>query len=278
MTQGTHQGDKNMDQMDIARNFIGHAEQTARMDELTSTFETALQRLGFRYYACGSHVDPLNPREALMVLNYPKSWVEDYSGLQLHRVDPVFQRASRSLIPFFWDTAEFRKSMTPSQLKMLDLARRHGVAHGYTIPIHGPMAFSLTPSSCSLIPDSVSLDERAYLAAQLMAVYLFDRASRLTGGDRSDGDAPRLSFRERQCLEFVARGKSDWSIAKLLNLSVTTVHNHIEHAKHRLCVSTRVQAVVHALGSRQIAFGDVIRPADRPRCQHGRRNMPSQGS
>jgi len=267
-----------MDQLDIAQHFIAEAETAARLEDLTTTFETALQRLGFRYYACGSHVDPLNPREAIMVLNYPKSWVEDYSGLQLHRVDPVFQRASRSLIPFYWDTDEFRKSMTPSQLKMLELAQCHGVAHGYTIPIHGPMAFSMTPSSCSLIPDSASLGQRAYLAAQLMAVYLFDRASRLTGGDRTEADAPRLSHRERQCLEFVARGKSDWTIAKLLNLSVTTVHNHIEHAKHRLCVSTRVQAVVHALGSRQITFGDVIRPADRPRCPHRRLKIPSQDS
>jgi hypothetical protein len=37
------------------------------------------------------------------------------------------------------------------------------------------------------------------------------------------------------------------------------VHNHIEHAKRRLSVATRVQAIVHALVSRQIAFGDVIR-------------------
>ena len=68
-----------------------------------------------------------------------------------------------------------------------------------------------------------------------------------------------LTRRERQCLELAAQGKSDWVAGRILGISERTVHNHIEHAKRRLGVATRVQAIVHALVSRQIAFGDVIR-------------------
>jgi DNA-binding CsgD family transcriptional regulator len=68
-----------------------------------------------------------------------------------------------------------------------------------------------------------------------------------------------LTRHERQCLELAAQGKSDWVAGRILGISERTVHNHIEHAKRRLGVATRVQAIVHALVSRQIAFGDVIR-------------------
>jgi len=74
----------------------------------------------------------------------------------------------------------------------------------------------------------------------------------------------QLSERERQCLELAAQGKDDWAIGSLLCISERTAHNHIERAKRRLGVCTRVQVIVHALSEGQIAFGDVIK-AETPR-------------
>ena len=67
-----------------------------------------------------------------------------------------------------------------------------------------------------------------------------------------------LSRRERQCLELAAQGKSDWAVGRILGISERTVHHHIERAKHRLGVATRVQAIVQALFARHISFGDVM--------------------
>lgn len=98
----------------------------------------------------------------------------------------------------------------------------------------------------------------AYLAVELMARHLYDAASRASNAAQSNANGHRLTLRERQCLELVARGKSDWVVSKLLGISERTVHNHIERAKRRLGVATRVQAIVHALATRQISFGDVL--------------------
>jgi LuxR family transcriptional regulator, quorum-sensing system regulator CciR len=99
----------------------------------------------------------------------------------------------------------------------------------------------------------------AYLAVQLMACYMYSALS-LEAEAKAGGCGGRgLTRRERQCLELAAQGKSDWVAGRILGISERTVHNHIEHAKRRLGVATRVQAIVHALVSRQIAFGDVIR-------------------
>jgi DNA-binding CsgD family transcriptional regulator len=82
--------------------------------------------------------------------------------------------------------------------------------------------------------------------------------SRLFRISSSSRHTARLSTRERQCLELAAQGKSDWEIARILGLAERTVHTHVEKAKRRMQVSTRVQAVVHALFQQQISFENVV--------------------
>jgi LuxR family transcriptional regulator, activator of conjugal transfer of Ti plasmids len=51
-----------------------------------------------------------------------------------------------------------------------------------------------------------------------------------------------LTPREIECLRWALRGKSDTDIAKILGISHTTVHFHIERVKKKLGVKTRTQA------------------------------------
>jgi DNA-binding CsgD family transcriptional regulator len=83
--------------------------------------------------------------------------------------------------------------------------------------------------------------------------------------------APVLSARERQCLELAAYGKSDWEISQLLGISEHTVHKHVEAAKRRLGVSTRVQAIVWAAQRLEISLGDVVKAAPPTRGASSRR-------
>lgn len=222
-----------------------------------------LDGLGFRYFACCSHVDPLRPpRGAVVLHNYPIEWVRAFSELDFYYFDPVFHYANRTLTPFFWDSPEFRAELTAPQQEILNEARRFGIEHGYTVPIHSPRSVGAFRASCSVVPESTSTSAESYMAVQLTACYMYEALSRDLEAKSSCSLLPRgLTRRERQCLELAAQGKSDWVAGKILGISERTVHNHIEHAKRRLGVATRVQAIVHALVSRQIAFGDVIRSA-----------------
>ena len=115
-------------------------------------------------------------------------------------------------------------------------------------------------ASCSVVPDSDAIDRGAYQAVFTMACFMFDVMSRSSRTDECSGTrSMRFSARERQCLELAAQGKDDWSIGSLLRISERTAHNHIERAKRRLGVCTRVQVIVHALSDGQISFGDVIK-------------------
>jgi len=60
------------------------------------------------------------------------------------------------------------------------------------------------------------------------------------------GAANPLTARQREALRHCADGKSDWDIGQLMNVATATAHEHIEAAKRRIGVKTRIQAVLAA--------------------------------
>lgn len=56
-----------------------------------------------------------------------------------------------------------------------------------------------------------------------------------------------LSDRERQCLEWVARGKTSWETAAILQVSERTVNFHIRNACRKLNVYSRQAGVSLAI-------------------------------
>jgi DNA-binding CsgD family transcriptional regulator len=67
------------------------------------------------------------------------------------------------------------------------------------------------------------------------------------GDGREAWPQAHMTPRESEILAWVAAGKSDWAIGRILNISGKTVNFHVENAKRKLGVATRVQAVVAAL-------------------------------
>lgn len=246
-----------MNPFDLAQSLIEQCRSPGT--NLAAALQRTLGSLGFRYFACCSHVDPLSPPPGAVLLHsYPSDWVRAFHDLRLCDVDPVFSYANRTLSPFFWDETVLRVHLTAKQRRCLAEAKRLGIAHGYTVPLHAPYALRALRASCSVVPDSRAVSPSSYSAVQLLSCFVYEAASRraLPGGTAPVRMLPR---RERQCLELAAQGKSDWETSVILRLSERTVHNYIEQAKRRLGVVTRVQAILTALDSGQISFGDIIR-------------------
>lgn len=241
-----------MHPFDIAQGFIDVCERDPAPATLEAAFGAAIHALGFRHFACCTHGDPLRPQAGgVVALDYPKDWVALYSARRFDRVDPVFRQADRATRPFFWDDPEFRTSLDGAAGALMDEAAAAGIVNGYTIPLHAPAAL---PASCTLLPDSRRIDRASFHAVHLMAGYLHEAL--LQAAPRP---ARRLSRRERECLELAARGKSDWVIGQILGISERTAHKYIERAKRRYGVTSRTQAIVQALFSHGISFGDVLR-------------------
>jgi len=248
-----------MHRFDVIQLFIEFGETHSEVENLGEKFQKAIEALGFRYFACCSHVDPLNPPpEAIVLHNYPPAWAKTFSQARLYEIDPVLKYAESTLVPFFWDKAFRDHPLTRPQKRMLAEASKYGIAHGYTVPIHLSWLPGTLRASCSVIPDHGHIEREHYIAVELLATYLYIFATR--SRIRMPDATPRqLTSRERQCLALVAQGKADWAIARLLGLSESTVHYHVERVKQRFHVSTRMQAVILAFVNGQLSVDDVVR-------------------
>lgn len=248
-----------MKQVDVVQGFIEDCEASQpSVLRVSQTFPKTVEALGFRYFACCSHVDPLHPPpDAIMMHNYPAVWAQHFSEARLHEIDPVLLRAERYPTPFFWDAVFRSEPITKQQRRVLAEAAGLGLAHGYTAPLHLSWLPGALRASCSVVPDSRRVDPRNYPMVDALATYLFTALyqARVPWSIALPCD---LTPRERECLTLAALGKTDWEIGHLLKLSEFTVHTHVEQAKRRFGVATRMQAVILALMCGAIAYGDLM--------------------
>jgi LuxR family quorum-sensing system transcriptional regulator CciR len=58
---------------------------------------------------------------------------------------------------------------------------------------------------------------------------------------------PALTARQIECIDLVARGKTDWEIGQILGISEETVASHVRQACERYGVNKRTSLVFLAL-------------------------------
>ena len=85
------------------------------------------------------------------------------------------------------------------------------------------------------------------------------RRTKVAPPTRRGTGEPQLTPRQLQCLVLVAQGRSDRQIGKTLRISEQTVHKHVEAAKKRYRVRTRIQLVVRALVARRITMAQIMK-------------------
>ncbi len=112
-------------------------------------------------------------------------------------------------------------------------------------------------SGVLLMGDSVvPLEGRRRLALQTLSYYFAAAGRRLQTRARLEAqklqDVVVLTPRQRECLQWVRAGKSDWEIGMILGVSPQTVKEHIDAARKKLGARTRTQAVIEALARRLI--------------------------
>lgn len=137
--------------------------------------------------------------------------------------------------------------LSTAEQDALTMARRAlGVEFGLVVPVHpqgaGAGALLLAGEKPAMTPIVRS-------ALHFLAQLAFARASALEENRESD----LLSPREAECLRLSAHGNTDGDIGRKLGISARTARFHIENAKKKLGVATRVQAVAEALRRKAIA-------------------------
>jgi LuxR family quorum-sensing system transcriptional regulator CciR len=239
--------------------FVDDVSSTSTEGELRTVLVDISRELGFAHFALCHHVDLLNSSEpAIRIHNYPDEWERYYDRKQLGRTDPVHRACQMTAVGFTWSQLPRMIPLTRMDRAVLDAAAKQGLGNGYTVPAHVPGEVN---GSCSFATARGRALQSEHLAvAQLVGGFAFEAARRLVKRDRQRlADPARFSDRERDCLIWIARGKSDSEIATILGISPETVHQYVKAARANYDAVSRSQLVAHALFSGTISFMDIFK-------------------
>ncbi len=239
--------------------FVDDVSSTSTQAELQAILAEITTELGFAHFALSHHVDLRSSSEpALRIHNYPDEWELYYDRKQLGRTDPVHRACQMTAVGFAWSQLPRMIPLTRMDRAVLDAAAKQGLGSGFTVPAHVPGEVN---GSCSFATARGKPLKAEHLAvAQLVGAFAFEAARRLVKRDQQRlSDPARFSDRERDCLIWVARGKSDSEIATILGISPETVHQYVKQARANYDAVSRSQLVAHALFSGTISFMDIFK-------------------
>lgn len=212
---------------------------------LIATMRPAFAKLGAQHFVWGRATAPGGERAPRADLGDPlEPWKRHYVEARLAVRDPLYPRALRRAAPFTWAAAQTDGPTTREDREVFEHARAFGLEDGFVTPVH-----HLNGSSAAVVLYSdrtLDWSPRETASAHMLSIYFAAVAARLSEAAPS-APSPTLSRRQRECLQWVRGGKTDWEIGQILGLSEHTVAEHLEAARRRLGVKTRAQAVIEAI-------------------------------
>ena len=146
----------------------------------------------------------------------------------------------RRMLPIDWDTFDRRDK---NVRRLFGEAAEFGLGRrGISLPVHGQHGDRALVSITSDASDRDWRHLRLYYMRdfQMLALHMHQAILRLEGQRM---ETASLSPRERECLSWVAEGKTAWETAIILGLSEHTVRCYLESARHKLGAANNTHAV-----------------------------------
>ncbi len=213
---------------------------------LTRLFADHLARFDIEHFGYAMVGADGFPDRSRSVSTWPQEFLDYYYGAGLDRTDPSFALGRTLPRPFLWSRTFDPGRCGPRLAEALAAAGRFGLRDGITVGIPGGRGcIAVVDYTADGKADRLGrlLDrhrEQLYVAALEFHHFvspILDRRNRPETG-------PCLTERERECCEWLARGKSSWEIGQILAISERTVLFHINNVKRKLAVASRSEALV----------------------------------
>lgn len=179
-------------------------------------------------------------------VSYPDEWLRLYWQNGYAEVDPVFRSALKAQGTQIWKHT-YREATSEKEKEFIQAAAEFGLVDGITTGSADPACGMST--FCSFAGDNSLETERYFQLVEYLG-YHFHLALMRTGPRHSgvlDRCVKQLSVRELTILNWMKNGKTNWEIAKILNISERTVRFHVESIFSKLDVTSRSHAVATAM-------------------------------
>lgn len=186
-------------------------------------------------------------REPVYAGTYCPEWQEYYRNSEAERFDPAIRRGLVEIMPFEWGVI---RNPDSDQKKFMGRVHDFRLGNsGFSIPIrdrHGARALvTMTTEFRGRNWRKFSHEYRSELVN--LSYYLHERLSpRSKLGQQDCLNAPRLTPRETEVLQWTAQGKTANEIGKIFGISRRVVDFHIDNSKRKLNTATKPHATAKA--------------------------------
>lgn len=230
---------------------LSELHELAEVEEIPAIFARLLDAFGLKSMAyLGLGISGKAETAPFLAVTYSDEWVEHYKAERFAEIDPALQIGMRRMLPIDWDEFDRRGDEIR---RLFGEAIEFGLGrHGISLPVHGQSGERALVSITSNASDRDWQHLRPHYMRDfhVLALHLHQAILRL---ENHTEEGVRLSPRERECLLWVAEGKTAWETAIILGLSEHTVRCYLENARHKLGAANNTHAVNKAARANLLA-------------------------
>jgi DNA-binding CsgD family transcriptional regulator len=223
---------------------VGHVEDE---NQLKVFLEDLKQQLPIEHMMLA--LGRLNPSqhlqklEKLINVNYPLSWVEHYMQENFANCDPILH-TPMGKAPIYWkETFAFAKS--PLEKRFIAEARSIGLINGISFSAASPR--QNIGCLISMTGEEIGRDAQLVEMINSLVPHLHHAMLRVANLVPMSPSAMLLSNREYDIFHWMSRGKTNWEIATILEISERTVKFHVANIIRKLNANNRTHAIVLGL-------------------------------
>mgnify|MGYP003576769878 CR=1 FL=1 len=224
--------------------------------DLSKLMGAIAHEFGFRYFALIYHDDLRNdPADRVNIKNYPAAVVERIIDQATWRRDPIMRGCIFAEGAFLWSGLSSIIRIDRRDRDTMAFGARNGLNEGITIPC---LLMGQCLGSCTFAgrqrPEHA---QRVLGVAQMVEVFAFQAARRLTRGNLHVSAPPRLHPRPRDCVILAGQGRSNKEIARALSLTPRTVDGYLTEARRIFNAHDRTELVDSAVLAGEIGLHDL---------------------
>ena len=185
---------------------------------------------------------PMLPREQRAVSAYPIGWEQEYGEKGYLQVDPIVRHGVSSSKPLVWSDSVYTKE----SFALMETSHSNGIGYGLCIPLHDQ---NMSTMMC-FARDKPVLDaelKELISGARVLSSLAHMAAGKVTVSHFKSTQAPKLTKRELEVLQWIAIGKNQWEISQILKLSEATVAFHTGNILRKFDVTSRTHVAAKAV-------------------------------
>lgn len=175
--------------------------------------------------------------------NYPEEWLKLYAGSRLYLQDPIIWQSLKSPGAQLWDETYglYSGDLTHD---FISKARDFGLCHGVSVSFGDGCTGLSTIFTFSGRHKRYSAHQKSILS--IIGPHLHQALLRLCR-DSQASPAYVLSKREKEVMNWMKEGKTNWEIGIILNISERTVKFHVQNIEKKLNAVNKAHAIAIAL-------------------------------